>query len=179
MKVTECRLAGVKIIEPRVFQDNRGFFLESYNRNNYSKYGIDQDFVQDNHSKSVKNTLRGLHYQINPGQDKIVRVIAGEVFDVVVDIRRNSPTYGQWEGFILSAENKLLIYVPKGFAHGFCVLSDSAEFVYKCSEYWSPKDERGIVWNDPDINVRWPLTDPILSAKDLKNLPLKELEPFN
>jgi len=179
MKVTECRLAGVKIIEPRVFQDNRGFFLESYNRSNYSKYGIDQDFVQDNHSKSVKNTLRGLHYQINPGQDKIVRVIAGEVFDVVVDIRRNSPTYGQWEGFILSAENKLLIYVPKGFAHGFCVLSDSAEFVYKCSEYWSPKDERGIVWNDPDINVRWPLTDPILSAKDLKNLPLKELEPFN
>jgi len=179
MKVTECRLAGVKIIEPRVFQDNRGFFLESYNRSEYSKYGIDQDFVQDNHSKSVKNTLRGLHYQINPGQDKIVRVIAGEVFDVVVDIRRNSPTYGQWEGFILSAENKLLIYVPKGFAHGFCVLSDSAEFVYKCSEYWSPKDERGIVWNDPDINVRWPLTDPILSAKDLKNLPLKELEPFN
>ncbi len=179
MKVTECRLAGVKIIEPRVFQDNRGFFLESYNRSEYSKYGIDQDFVQDNHSKSVKNTLRGLHYQINPGQDKIVRVIAGEVFDVVVDIRRNSPTYGQWEGFILSAENKLLIYVPKGFAHGFCVLSDSAEFVYKCSEYWSPKDERGIIWNDPDINVQWPVADPILSAKDLKNLPLKELEPFN
>ena len=179
MKVTECRLAGVKIIEPQVFQDNRGFFLESYNRSNYSKYGIDQDFVQDNHSKSVKNTLRGLHYQINPGQDKIVRVIVGEVFDVVVDIRRNSPTYGQWDGFVLSAENKLMIYVPKGFAHGFCVLSDTAEFVYKCSEYWSPKDERGIIWNDPDINVQWPVADPVLSAKDLKNLPLKELEPFN
>ncbi len=179
MKVTESKLAGVKIITPRVFQDNRGFFLESYNRRKYSECGMDHDFVQDNHSKSVRNTLRGLHYQINPGQDKIVRVIAGEVFDVVVDIRRNSPTYGQWEGFILSAENKLQIYIPKGFAHGFCVLSDEAEFVYKCSEYWSPQDERGIIWNDPDINIQWPATEPILSAKDLKNLPLKELEPFN
>ncbi|MFA6102747.1 MAG: dTDP-4-dehydrorhamnose 3,5-epimerase [Victivallaceae bacterium] len=179
MKVTESKLAGVKIITPRVFQDNRGFFLESYNRRKYSECGMDHDFVQDNHSKSVRNTLRGLHYQINPGQDKIVRVIAGEVFDVVVDIRRNSPTYGQWEGFILSAENKLQIYIPKGFAHGFCVLSDESEFVYKCSEYWSPQDERGIIWNDPDINIQWPATEPILSAKDLKNLPLKELEPFN
>lgn len=179
MKVSECKLAGVKIITPRVFEDNRGFFLESYNRSKYSECGMDQDFVQDNHSKSVKNTLRGLHYQVNPGQDKIVRVIAGEVFDVVVDIRRDSSTYGQWEGFVLSAGNKVQIYVPKGFAHGFCVLSDEAEFVYKCSEYWSPKDERGIIWNDPDINVRWPVSDPVLSAKDLQNLPLKELEPFN
>ncbi len=179
MKVTDCRLAGVKIIAPQVFQDNRGFFLESYNRRKFSEYGIDQDFVQDNHSKSVKNTLRGLHYQLNPGQDKLVRVIAGEVFDVVVDIRQQSLTCGQWEGFILSAENKLQIYIPKGFAHGFCVLSDTAEFVYKCSEYWSPKDERGIIWNDPDINVQWPVAHPILSAKDLQNPPLKALEPFN
>jgi dTDP-4-dehydrorhamnose 3,5-epimerase len=178
MKVTECKLAGIKIIDPVVFQDNRGFFFESYNRSKLSEYGITHDFVQDNHSRSVRNTLRGLHYQINPGQDKIVRAIVGEVFDVVVDIRKDSPTYGQWEGFILSAENKRQIYVPKGFAHGFCVLSEVAEFVYKCSEYWSPKDERGIIWNDADINVQWPVAEPILSAKDLKNLPLKQLEPY-
>ncbi|MHB9138593.1 MAG: dTDP-4-dehydrorhamnose 3,5-epimerase [Victivallaceae bacterium] len=178
MKVTDGKLAGIKIIDPVVFQDNRGFFFESYNHSKLSEYGITHNFVQDNHSKSVKNTLRGLHYQINPGQDKIVRAIVGEVFDVVVDIRKDSPTYSQWEGFILSAENKRQIYVPKGFAHGFCVLSDVAEFVYKCSEYWSPKDERGIAWNDSDINVQWPVTDPVLSSKDLNNLPLKQLEPY-
>ncbi|MCK5453127.1 MAG: dTDP-4-dehydrorhamnose 3,5-epimerase, partial [Calditrichia bacterium] len=126
-------------------------------------------FIQDNHSRSIKNTLRGLHYQINPGQDKLVRVIVGEVFDVAVDIRFGSPTFGKWVAIVLSAENKQQVFIPKGFAHGFCVLSEVAEFEYKCSEFYSPQDERGILWNDPDLGIEWPFDDPILSEKDGNN----------
>jgi dTDP-4-dehydrorhamnose 3,5-epimerase len=178
MKITPGKLDGILVIEPKVFEDKRGFFYESYNRKILSEHGVNLDFVQDNHSRSVKNTLRGLHYQINPGQDKLVRASIGEVWDVVVDIRKNSPTFGKWEGFLLSAENKKQVFVPKGFAHGFCVLSDWAEFQYKCSEYWSPADERGIEWNDPDLKVPWPVKSPILSAKDMKNIPFKDIDLY-
>ena len=178
MKITAGKLEGILIIEPQVFEDSRGFFYESYNDKKLREYGVELDFVQDNHSRSTKNTLRGLHYQINPGQDKLVRATIGEVCDVVVDIRKNSPTFGEWESFILSAENKKQIFVPKGFAHGFCVLSDWAEFQYKCSEYWSPTDERCIIWNDADIAVKWPVNEPTLSAKDEKGTPFKEIELY-
>lgn len=176
MKITKTKLDGILLIEPKVFEDSRGFFMESYNYKKLMEYGIKLDFVQDNHSSSVKDTLRGLHYQINPGQDKLVRVIYGEVFDVVLDVRRNSPTFGQWESFILSAQNKKQLFVPKGFAHGFCVTSEHAEFVYKCSEYYAPKDERGIAWNDPELAINWPAKTPILSPKDTKNPFLKDTE---
>lgn len=171
MNVIKSKLDGILIIDPKVFGDNRGFFMESYNSAKFADVGIDLNFVQDNHSRSVKGVVRGLHYQVNPGQDKLVRVIRGEVFDVVVDIRRNSPTFGRWEGFTLSEENKRQVFVPKGFAHGFCVISDVAEFVYKCSEYYAPEDERGILWNDPEIGVEWPVNNPTLSLRDI-NLPL-------
>ncbi len=177
MKVESSALAGVLLIEPKVFKDNRGFFMESYNRQVLAEFGITQEFVQDNHSASTRNTLRGLHYQICPGQDKLVRCVVGEVYDVVVDIRRGSPTFGRWEGFVLSADNKRMVYVPKGFAHGFCVLSDYAEFLYKCTEYWSPQDERGIAWDDPEIGVDWKLNgSPILSDKDKRNPQLREAD---
>lgn len=169
MKVSKTSMEGILLIEPDLFGDSRGFFMESYSRKKYAELGINMEFVQDNHSKSVKNTLRGLHYQLNPGQDKIVRVVSGEVFDVVVDMRHGSPSFGKWEGFILSAENKRQLFVPIGFAHGFCVLSDEAEFLYKCSDYYSPLDERGVIWNDPDLNVKWPIDNPILSERDKKN----------
>lgn len=169
MQVVKTTLEGVLLIEPRAFPDNRGFFMESYNRRKLAEHGFDLEFVQDNHSASVQGTLRGLHYQIQPGQDKLVRCTVGRVFDVVVDIRRGSPTFGQWEGFVLSAENKRQVLVPKGFAHGFCVLSEYAEFLYKCSEYWSPKDERSIRWDDPAIGVAWPIKDVIMSEKDLRS----------
>ena len=178
IKVTKCKLDGVLLVEPQVFGDERGFFVESFNVAEFAEAGIDQTFVQDNHSRSAKGVLRGLHYQVNPGQDKLVRVVVGEVFDVAVDIRRNSPTFGQWEGFYLSAENKKQLYIPKGFAHGFCVTSDYAEFLYKCSEYYSPADERGIAWNDPDIGVEWPVVDPLLSEKD-KNQPFLKDSDFD
>lgn len=171
MNVIKGKLDGVLIIEPKVFGDNRGFFMESYNAAKFAEIGINLNFVQDNHSRSAKGVVRGLHYQINPGQDKLVRVIKGEVFDVVVDVRRNSPTFGQWESFIISEENKKEVFVPKGFAHGFCVLSDIADFAYKCSEYYAPDDERGILWNDPDVGVKWPVEKPVLSDRDLQ-LPL-------
>ncbi|OGV52340.1 MAG: dTDP-4-dehydrorhamnose 3,5-epimerase [Lentisphaerae bacterium GWF2_52_8] len=167
MKVNEGKLKGTLLIEPKVFRDARGYFFESYSAKKLAEYGIKMNFVQDNCSYSVKNTLRGLHYQIEPNaQDKLVHVTAGEVFDVVVDVRRNSPGFGQWESFILSAENNNHLFVPKGFAHGFCVLSDFAGFVYKCSSYYSPPDERGLLWNDPDLNIPWPTKNPILSPKD-------------
>lgn len=174
MKVSEGRLKGIKIIEPKVFRDSRGFFIESYSAKKLADYGINMEFVQDNHSYSVKNVLRGLHYQVNPGQDKIVRVTSGEVYDVVVDIRRDSPTFGQWESFILSAENMKQVFVPKGFAHGFCALSDNVDFLYKCSEYYSPQDERGIIWNDPDLGIDWPVKEPLLSPKDTVYPQLKD-----
>ncbi len=166
MKVTESKLDGVLIVEPTIYSDNRGIFFECYSKRKYLEQGVKEEFVQDNHSISEKGTLRGLHYQVSGGQAKLVRVTRGRVFDVVVDIRKESPTFGQWVGIELSGENFKQVYIPIGFAHGFCVLSDSAEFLYKCSNYYSPEDERGIIWNDPDIAIDWPIKNPILSEKD-------------
>jgi dTDP-4-dehydrorhamnose 3,5-epimerase len=179
MKRVDTSLPGVCVIEPDVFQDERGFFFESYSENKFAGIGIKDRFVQDNHAKSLRNTLRGLHYQIKHAQAKLCRVIKGEVLDVVVDIRRGSPRFGKWESFLLSAENKLQIYVPAGFAHGYVVLSETAEFLYKCSDFYHPEYERGVAWNDPDIGVRWGLRDPRLSAKDSKNPLLATIEPDN
>jgi dTDP-4-dehydrorhamnose 3,5-epimerase len=176
MNVSSTKLPGILIVEPKIFGDKRGFFFESYNQRDMIAAGIDHQWVQDNHSKSAEGTLRGLHYQVNRGQDKLVRVAIGEVFDVVVDVRQDSPTFGQWEGFVLSAENRKMLYVPKGFAHGFCVLSETAEFLYKCSDYWSPQDERGIAWNDPELGIDWPVSAPILSERDTKHPNFKNAE---
>jgi dTDP-4-dehydrorhamnose 3,5-epimerase len=176
MEVRPTILRDLLIIEPTIHEDNRGFFFESYNQKEYEKHGIRENFIQDNHSKSVQNTLRGLHYQVNPGQAKLVRVIQGHIFDVAVDIRFGSPTFGQWAGIFLSAEDKKQLYIPVGFAHGFYVLSDFAEFEYKCSAFYSPQDERGILWNDPDLDIDWPATNPILSDKDKSNPPFREIE---
>lgn len=180
MNAIETALAGVLILEPRVFGDDRGFFYESYNRRVLAEVaGITQDFVQDNHSRSARNVLRGLHYQIKQPQGKLVRAIAGEVFDVAVDIRRSSPTFGKWAGVNLSAENKRMLWIPPGFAHGFLVLSDHAEFLYKTTDYWAPEHERSIAWNDPELAIDWPLAgEPVLSAKDRAGLRLKEAEVF-
>ena len=166
MEVQTTPLDGVLLLKPNVHRDERGFFLESYSARTLESFGITTAFVQDNHSRSVKGTLRGLHYQVNPGQVKLVRVLSGAIFDVAVDLRWGSPTYGQWFGQILSAENFLQMYIPIGFAHGFCVLSDTADLGYKCSSYYSAKDERGLMWNDPDLAIDWPVADPILSARD-------------
>jgi len=178
MNIRDGKLAGIKIIEPRLFEDSRGAFMESYNAKALAAHGITMNFVQDNHSTSKKGVLRGLHFQINPGQDKIVRVVSGEVFDVVVDIRSSSPSFGQCETFIISASNRLQIFIPKGFAHGFCALTDNVEFLYKCSEYYAPADERGIIWNDPNLGIGWPTANPILSDKDTKYPQLKDLSRF-
>jgi len=160
-------ISGLIIIEPRVFHDTRGFFMESYKYSEFASYGISESFVQDNHSYSRKGVLRGLHYQNPPrAQGKLVRVIAGEIFDVAVDIRRGSPTYGRWVGVILSSDNKKMFYIPPGFAHGFCVLSESAEVLYKSTDEYAPEYETGIVWNDPEVGVDWPVKNPIISSKD-------------
>jgi dTDP-4-dehydrorhamnose 3,5-epimerase len=159
-----------------VFADKRGFFYESYHYQRYAEAGIDVQFVQDNQSRSVKNTLRGLHYQVNPGQAKLVRVVVGEIFDVAVDVRWNSPTFGKWVGESLSAENKKQLYIPVGFAHGFCVISDEAEVQYKCSDYYAPQDERGILWNDATLAIDWPVLNPILSQRDLKHPFFKDIK---
>ena len=166
MKVNKAPLDGVLIVEPKIFEDPRGVFYEAYSAEKYEKYGISAHFVQDNHSISEKGVLRGLHYQINPGQAKLVRVTRGEVFDVVLDIRKESSTYGKWWSLNLSETNKLQLYIPVGFAHGFCVLSESVEFLYKCSDYYSSENERGVLWNDPDLAIDWPVKNPILSEKD-------------
>jgi len=166
VKVNRTKLAGVLMIEPDVFEDDRGFFLESYNRTKFREQGIMVDFVQDNHSKSSRGVLRGLHYQVQKGQDKLVWVVQGEVFDVAVDLRKGSPTFGQWVGHTLSAANKRQLFVPIGFAHGFCVTSETAEFVYKCSDFYHPEDEGGLIWNDPEVGIDWPVKEPILSGKD-------------
>ena len=165
MQVSKTPIDGLLIIEPKIFADPRGMFYEVYSENRYEEHGI-PCFVQDNHSVSKKGVLRGLHYQVNPGQGKLVRVTRGEVFDVAVDIRKQSPTYGKWWGLSLSETNNFQLYIPIGFAHGFCVLSESAEVLYKCSDYYSPENERGILWNDPDLAIDWPVKDPILSEKD-------------
>ena len=169
MEVIETKLPGVLIIEPKVFRDARGFFFESYSYREYAAHGITDVFVQDNHSRSVRGVLRGLHYQAPPGQAKLVRVAVGEVFDVAVDIRWGSPTFGQWVGVTLSAENHRQLYIPVGFAHGFCVLSEVAEFLYKVSNYYSAPDERGIAWDDPDLAIPWPVQDPLLSERDRRH----------
>jgi dTDP-4-dehydrorhamnose 3,5-epimerase len=173
MKVTPTDLPDVLLIEPRVFADERGFFFESYNRRALAEVGLVGEFVQDNHSRSKRGVLRGLHYQIAHAQGKLVRVISGEVFDVAVDIRRSSPTFGRWTGMTLSADNKRMLWIPPGFAHGFLVTSDVAEFLYKTTDYWYPEFERTLLWNDPALGVEWPLAGaPTVAAKDAAGRPL-------
>jgi len=166
MNIVTTSIEGILIIEPEVFKDSRGFFMETYNRNRYMKAGIDTVFVQDNLSYSVKGTVRGLHFQVRNPQAKLVQIISGEIFDVVVDIRQGSATFGKWTGFHLSDRNKRQLFVPQGFAHGFCVLSETAHFLYKCSDFYAPDDEGGIIWSDPAIGIDWPVKDPIISEKD-------------
>lgn len=179
MKITPTAIADVLSIEPDVFGDARGFFFESYNARAFREAGIAAAFVQDNHSRSARNVVRGLHYQIEHAQGKLVRAIAGEVFDIAVDLRRSSPTFGRWVGDRLSADNKRMLWVPPGFAHGFVVLSEFAEFVYKTTDYWYPQHERTLKWNDPALEIEWPLEGaPILAAKDLAGLPLAQAETY-
>ncbi len=180
MQIIPTAIPDVLIIEPTVFGDERGFFFESYNHKLFTeKTGLNLDFVQDNHSKSKQNVLRGLHYQVIQPQGKLVRCAAGELFDVAVDIRQSSPTFGQWVGYFLSAENKRQLWVPPGFAHGFVVVSDYAELLYKTTNYYCPEGDRCILWNDPAIGIEWPLNgDPILSAKDQAGTLLKEADLF-
>ncbi|MBS6599558.1 MAG: dTDP-4-dehydrorhamnose 3,5-epimerase [Clostridium sp.] len=181
-KFNETKIKGVYIIEPKVFGDNRGYFMETYNKEHFVEAGLTMDFVQDNESSSSKGVLRGLHFQTKHTQGKLVRVTKGEVFDVAVDLRKGSPTYGQWEGVVLSAENKKQFYIPEGFAHGFLVLSDHAIFNYKCTDFYCPEGEGGVLWNDPDIGIEWPLEgidNIILSEKDKVHPGLKDLDvPF-
>lgn len=177
MKIIETPLQGLRVIEPRVFRDDRGFFTETYQADRYRQQGVDRGFVQDNLSGSKRGTLRGLHYQVRFPQAKLVYAIAGEIFDVAVDIRPGSGTFGQWYGAILSEENRRQIFIPEGFAHGFCVLSQTALFAYKCSDRYHPEDEAGIFWADPDIAIQWPIADPILSEKDRANPRLKDCPP--
>lgn len=179
MQLLPTAIADVLLIEPKVFGDARGFFFESYNRRALAGLGLGDEFVQDNHSRSARNVLRGLHYQIKHAQGKLVRVIAGEVFDVAVDLRRNSATFGQWVGHTLSADNKRMMWIPPGFAHGFCVTSESAEFLYKTTDYWYPEHERCLLWNDPDLAIAWPVQgEPQLAAKDSAGVPLQRAEVF-
>ena len=179
MNVVKTEIPDLLILEPKVFGDSRGFFFESYNAQVLAKVpGIADSFVQDNHSRSARNVLRGLHYQIKQPQGKLVRVIAGTVFDVAVDLRRSSPTFGRWVGLELSAENKRMVWIPKGFAHGFLVVSDYAEFLYKTTDFWAPAHERSIAWDDPDLAIAWPMKEPQLSAKDSKGVRFKDAEVF-
>ncbi|MHC1773555.1 MAG: dTDP-4-dehydrorhamnose 3,5-epimerase [Flexilinea sp.] len=180
MKFVNQSIPDVVLIKPQVFKNERGFFFESWQKKEFSKAGIDIEFVQDNHSGSVKNVLRGLHYQIQQSQGKLIRVIAGEVFDAAVDIRKSSPTFGKWVGATLSSENFNMLWIPPGFAHGFLVLSDYAEFVYKATDFYAPGFERSIRWDDPDIGIDWPLNGqtPVLSAKDAKGSSLHDAEVF-
>ncbi len=179
MKITPTAIRDVLSIEPTVFGDARGFFFESYNARAFDDAGIAATFVQDNHSRSARNVVRGLHYQIEHAQGKLVRAIAGEVFDIAVDMRRSSPTFGRWVGDRLSADNKRMLWVPPGFAHGFVVLSEFAEFVYKTTDYWYPQHERTLKWDDPALAIDWPLYGaPILAAKDLAGLPLARCETY-
>ena len=164
--VTQTSLPGVVIVEPRVFDDERGFFMESFNAEDFAEAGLPTRFVQDNHSRSTRGVLRGLHYQYPAWQGKLVRTLVGELFDVAVDIRRGSSHFGEWFGLILSAENRKQLYVPPGFAHGFCVLSDVCEMAYKCTSLYVPDDDACVLWNDPDIGIEWPIENPILSEKD-------------
>ncbi len=181
MKRIETTLKDALILEPKVFGDARGFFMESWNRRTFAQLGLDVDFVQDNHSRSRRGVLRGLHYQVKQAQGKLVRVTSGAVFDVAVDLRRSSPTFGQWAGVVLSAENQRMFWVPPGFAHGFLVLSESADFLYKATDYYAPEHERCIVWNDSELAIDWPLAGigtPLLAAKDAAAGPFREAEVY-
>lgn len=180
MKVTQTTIPDVLVIEPEVFGDDRGFFFESFNQKSWHRNtGLERAFVQDNHSRSAKGVLRGIHYQIQQVQGKLVRVVAGEVFDVAVDLRRNSPTFGRWVGEYLSAENFKQFWIPEGFGHAFVVLSESAEFLYRTTDYWAPEHERCIIWNDPELDINWPIDfAPRLSEKDGKGLLLKDAEVY-
>jgi len=179
MNVVPTAIPEVRILEPRVFGDARGFFLESWNARAFAVAGIRAEFVQDNHSRSTRNVLRGLHYQVRHPQGKLVRVVLGEVYDVAVDLRRSSPTFGRWMGEKLSAENKRMAWIPAGFAHGYLVLSDFAEVLYKATDYYAPEHERSIAWNDPDLAIAWPLTGaPVLSAKDAAGARFRDAEVY-
>lgn len=181
MQVLETSLPGVMLIEPRVFGDSRGFFLETYRQDVLKEAGLDVDFIQDNHSRSTKGVLRGLHYQLTQPQGKLVRVTRGEIFDVAVDVRKGSPHFGQWYGVTLNEENMRMLYIPPGFAHGFVVLSDIVDFIYKCTDYYHPQSEQGILWNDPAIGIKWPTAEVNLSDKDQQNPVLdqqKNLSPY-
>jgi len=175
MEIHSTKFNEVIVIDPRIFQDPRGYFFETFQAERYKENGIACDFVQDNLSYSQQNTLRGLHYQHPHGQAKLVSVVRGEVLDVVVDVRKDSPTFGQWEGVVLSAKNHRQLFVPGGFAHGFCVLSEDALFTYKCSDYYAPDAEHGIAWDDPDIGIEWPIEKPLLSEKDAHYPRLREV----
>jgi dTDP-4-dehydrorhamnose 3,5-epimerase len=179
--LTPAAIPDVLVLEPTVFGDARGFFFESFNARDFAEVtGLDVCFVQDNHSKSGKGVLRGMHYQIQHPQGKLVRVVQGAVFDVAVDLRKSSPTFGRWVGEVLSAENRKQIWVPPGFAHGFLVLSESAEFLYKTTDYWYPEHERSLLWNDPDVGIAWPIDgEPVLAAKDSAGIPLAAVEVFD
>lgn len=179
MQVQNTEIPGVSIIEPEVFEDSRGFFKETYERNRYADAGITAEFVQDNLSRSGRGTLRGMHYQIQHPQGKCVQVFRGEIFDVAVDLRRNSPQFGKWVGVTLSESNHRQLYLPEGFAHGFCVLSETADVFYKCTDFYHPEHERTLLWNDPDVNIQWPVQgEPILSEKDRNGTLLSEIETF-
>lgn len=180
MKAIQTELPGVLILEPKVYGDDRGFFFESYNRRAFREAtGLDPDFVQDNHSRSVRNVVRGLHYQVRQAQGKLVRVVAGEVWDVVVDLRRSSPAFGRWMGMTLSAADRRMLWVPEGFAHGFVVTSEYAEFLYKTTDYYAPEHERSLLWNDPALAIPWPLAGPaLLKAGDANGTPLARAEAF-
>jgi dTDP-4-dehydrorhamnose 3,5-epimerase len=175
MRIVPTELAGVLIIEPDVYADQRGFFMESFQKQRYKEAGIETEFVQDNISRSVQNTLRGLHYQHPNDQAKLVQVLEGEIYDVAVDIRHGSPTFGRWIDVILSDQNRRQFFVPAGFAHGFCVLSPSALFLYKCSDFYTPEAEGGICWDDPDLAIPWPVRSPILSQRDSRFTPLEQV----
>jgi dTDP-4-dehydrorhamnose 3,5-epimerase len=180
MKLVPTDLPGVLIIEPRVFGDERGFFIETWNQAKFAEAGLDVRFVQDNHSRSAKGVLRGIHYQLTQPQGKLVRVVSGSVYDVAVDMRRSSPDFGRWTGVELSAENKRMLWVPPGFGHGFLTLADDTDFLYKCTAHYAPEDEQCVAWDDPEIAIEWPLwgIEPILSAKDRQGLPLNEARPY-
>ncbi len=176
MKIINTKINGLIVIEPKIFEDDRGFFFESYQKNRYEDFGITSTFVQDNISYSKKNTLRGLHFQINNPQAKLVQVIYGEIYDVAVDLRANSPQFGEWFGVLLSGKNRKQLYIPEGFAHGFCVISETATFSYKCSDFYNPSDEGGIIWSDSEIKIDWPVKNPVLSQKDTKYKQLSQLD---
>jgi dTDP-4-dehydrorhamnose 3,5-epimerase len=173
----ETSLPGVYELRPKVFRDSRGFFMETYHRGKFAELGITDSFVQDNHSASSKGTLRGLHYQLHHPQAKLCRVIEGEAFDVALDIRRGSPTFGRWTGLLLSTREQNQIYIPVGFAHGFVAMTEKVQFLYKCSDFYDPADERGILWNDPDLNISWGITDPLISEKDARYPRLSNVLP--